>query len=380
MTKKTKITIFVCVPLAILFIVGISLFILPPMNVAQINCPTELPQTGVYPANNRQEESTVWLGCYNGKIYYYGKNKSGADYTKYDHVLCVFQEGTLVEIASLSHGVNVTTSIVGIVDEYLYYLVYTSGNYQEKELYCFNLERNKATLLYTGDVFLTNAKYFADDKSVYVPLNEKYGKETEFVHILGEKVLGVEPLTEGYPVGERIYYVEYVKALERVVETDLQGNILCEEISFGPAYDRLVIPYADGILVHNMDLQSLLYRIDKNGNVTELFNIPCLSSRSTVNIHGTDAYISVLRYEKNGELGQIRYENDTAEGTYRISLIDGTVEKINDICFDGIYKFDDAGFYCCTREGEIYRMAFDGTTQPVLQLEENPLNLLNLFG
>jgi hypothetical protein len=216
--------------------------------------------------------------------------------------------------------------------------------------------------------------YFADDGSVYVPLFPEAGEAVQYVHVLGEDMLGIEHLTEGYLLGDSIYFVTQDFSdvqVERIIQTDLDGSIIQEKLPLASAHNRCIIPYDDGLLIHNGQLNSLLYRIDKGGVVTELFSIPCLSSRSAVNIHGTDAYISVLRYEKYGEMGMQRYENDSLEGTYRISLMDGSVEKINNLCFDGIYNFDDTCFYCCDKDGNIYRMKFNGTATPVLLVSDN---------
>jgi hypothetical protein len=205
-------------------------------------------------------------------------------------------------------------------------------------------------------------------------LRPGFGETTQYVHVEGDKVLGVGPLTEGYSLGNSVYYVlsDYSDVqVERIVKTTADSNAEVAELSLGQAYRRSIIPYEGGLLVHNEGLNSLLYRIESDGSVTELFNVSCLDSNSAVNIHGTDAYISVLRYEKYGEKGMLRYENDSLEGTYRINLIDGSVEKINDMCFDAIYNFDDTCFYCCDSSGNIYKMEFDGTTSPIMLLSSD---------
>lgn len=351
----------------------VKLFFIHPKSVTLLNCPTEISCIGSHPGNYRQREANVWLGCYDGKLYYYGGNKGDSDETKYDDSLCVFEEGTLVELVHLpSRGKN-TVKIIGIIDHYLYYRECTNSDYDNQKLYYFDLETNKESLIFCGHLFINTSMYFADDGSVYVPLFPNSGEPVQYLHVLGGDVLGIESLTEGYPLGDSIYFVtkEYSGVqVERIMQTDLEGNIILEEVPLGQAYNRSVIPYDDGLLIHNEQLGSLLYQINGDGAVTELFSIPCLSSQSAVNIHGTDAYISVLRYEKYGEKGMLRYENDSLEGTYRISLLDGSVEKINDLCFDGIYNFDDTCFYCCDKDGNIYRMEFDGTTSPVLLVSE----------
>ena len=344
-----------------------------PKSVCLVNTPTEIACTGFLPGNYRQGAASVWLGSYDGKLYYYGGGKDGIDKTKYDDSLCIFEEGTLTELIPLSSRGNKTVTVIGIINHYFYYLISTNSNYKEQNLYCLDLETNTASLLYSGYLFINNSMYFADDGSVYIPIAPESNKTSQYVHIFSGEVLGIEELTEGYPLGESIYFLvqEFSDAqVERLIQTDSNGHIISEEIPFGQAYRRAVIPYDDGLLVHNERLESLLYRIAEDGAISELFSVPCLGSQSAVNIHGTDAFISVLRYEKYGEKGMLRYENDSLEGTYRISLIDGSAVKINDLCFSGIYNFDDTCFYCCDNVGNIYRMEFDGHTSPVLLISK----------
>ncbi len=343
-----------------------------PKSVIFLQGPAEITGIVSCPGNNRQREASVWLGCYDKQIYYYGGRKNGADRTKYDNSLYVFQEDGLAEVFPLSCG-RQDILILGIMDCFLYYRDYSSRDYKNLQLYCYNLESNKESLLYSGPLCSLSSLYFANDGSVYFPLFPKSGEAAQFVHVSGESVLGVKPLTDGYPLGENTYYVvsEYQDIpVGRILKTDHDGNDL-DEIPFETADRRWIIPYDDGLLVHNEGRNSLLYRINEDGSVTTLFTVPCLASTSAVNIHGTDAYISILRYEEYGEKGKLRYENDLLSGTYRISLIDGSTEKISDMYFNGLYNFDDTCFYCCDELGNIYKMEFDGTTVPILLLSED---------
>ena len=372
--KIILLTTLYALGLAVIAALMVASLLVSPKSVSLINCPTEISCTGLYPGNYRQRTANIWLGCYGGKLYYYGGNKDDRNKTKYDDSLCVFEEGALVELAHIpSRGKN-TVTIIGVVDHHLYYRECTNSDYSDQKLYCFDLETNALSLLFCGDLSVNASMYFADDGSVYIPLSPEVGKPSQYVHVSGTDVLGIEELTKGYPLGDSIYFVvkEFsdVQA-ERIIQTDLGGNTIQEEISLEQSYNRSVIPYEDGLLIHNEQLNTLLYRIDREGGITELFRIPCLASESAVNIHGTDAYISILRYEKYGEKGMLRYKNDSLEGTYRISLRDGSVEKINDMCLDGIYNFDDTCFYCCDKDGNIYRMEFDGYMSPILLVLDN---------
>lgn len=357
--KLWLIIIVIILMLSILFALSRQLLFRSPESVALVNCPTNVSCTGFHPGNNRQNASTVWLGCYDGKLYYFNKNISNSLYA--------LRRDAFAKVSNLSHGTGDIT-ILGIVNNFIYYRERDNNDYMNQKLYCYDLDSNQEVLLYSGHLLPCGANYFCDEGAVYFPLLSTQEGATQFVHALGQNMLGIKPLTEGYTIGTSVYIVEPDVQVERISETDLFGNILCEEVPFEQAYKRSIIPYESGLLVHNEGLNSLLYQIGEEGNVTELFNVPCLSSVSSVNIHNTDAYISVLRYEKYGEKGMLRYENDQLEGIYRISLIDGSVEKINDMCFAGIYNFDDTCFYCCDNEGNVYVMGFDGTVCPILKI------------
>ena len=368
---KSKKAHFWCIPFLLVLILGAGMVykvFFARVKPVLIQAPAEITYTMNHPGNNRQSNATVWLGCYNNQLYCCSFGKNGGHKMNYYGSLCVFQGSNLVEVFPLSHGKGNIT-VLGFVDSYLYYRENTGGDYKRQKLYCYDLKSNEEALLYTGNLTLSSSLYFDNDGSVYFPLMPAYGEAAQFIHVSGQTVLGVEPLTNGYTLCENTYYVvqEYSDAqVERVLKSNSNDPPKLDEIPFEQAYRRWILPYEGGLLVHNERLSSLLYRIDKEGSVTNLFSIPCLGSESAVNIHGTDAYLSVLRYEKYGEYGMLRYENDTLEGTYRISLTDGSVEKINDMCFDGIYNFDDTCFYCSDQQGNVYKMEFDGTTNPVL--------------
>ena len=374
--SKQKFYLFIV--LCIIILIAISALVInasfpktKPVTIA--NCPERIMLTGPHLGNNRQHNSSVWLGCYNGQLYYFGGEKNDFSKTKYDDALYVFQDGDMREVTNLlCKKENIT--ILAIVDNLIYYLETRNNNYAQKTLYSFNLKTNQESLLYSGAIYPVSSLFFAHDGTVYFPLKPVSGEAPQFVHVAGEDVLGVVPLNEGYPLGDHVYYVvsEYSDAqVERILKATPDSNAELEEISLGQAYNRSVIPYKDGLLVHNEGLNSLLYRIDNDGCVTELFSVSCLASKSAVNIHETDAYISVLRYEKYGEKGMLRFNNDSVEGTYRISLLDGSIEKINDMCFDGMYNFDDTCFYCCDSMGNVYKMEFDGTIDPIMLISED---------
>lgn len=333
-------------------------------SVSVVNDPGMVRFDGEHPANNKQHEASVWLGCYEGSLYFLTHSiTSSSNKTDYHLQLGVLENGSARKILSLNKDGNI--HVLGFEDGCLYYWEnHTRGT---DVLYCYSMEDQTETVLYKGEREGLKTEFFSEDGSAYFPLYVDYEETPQFVHVAKDKVIAVEPLTEGYCLGDKTYSViaEYGDAVERILRTDTYGN--AAEIPLGLAYRRSIIPYENGLLIHNESHSELLYKIDEEGMVTKLFEIPCLTSKSAVNIHGTDVYLSLLRYEKYGEFGKLRYENDSVEGTYRISLIDNSVVKISDNIFNGLYNFDDTCFYCCDEKGNIYKMDFDGTVTPILQ-------------
>jgi hypothetical protein len=103
-----------------------------------------------------------------------------------------------------------------------------------------------------------------------------------------------------------------------------------------------------------------LYLIQPTGEAVELLSFPCLYSVSAINIFEDKLYYSIQRYEKYGEIGMTRYEDDEVEGTYIINLTDLSAEKISDMIFDGLYIFDNSGIYACDEHCSVYKLDFDG--------------------
>ena len=104
----------------------------------------------------------------------------------------------------------------------------------------------------------------------------------------------------------------------------------------------------------------MLYNVNDNQSISLLFELPCLSSSSAVAVVNEDIYLSVKRYEKFGSLGMLRFENDTAEGTYKISQADFLPVKISDSIYNGLYFFGGESLYACDEFCNIYRLDLQG--------------------
>lgn len=253
---------------------------------------------------------------------------------------------------------------IGSSNEYLYYIDQAdraSGNYP---LRCCNIISKEEYFIYSGKLdYQRENTYFSSDGSLYVPLSGN--TPAKYIHVSGAELLSDNAPGETFVLGGKEYSAvpgNYLK----LGCTDQNGKTSLLSFPKGEALQS-IIPCQNGILVHVKSINKFiaLYWIEDSGLVSELFSIPCLDSVCALNLAGTDAYLSFKRFEKWGNLGMLRYENDDLEGTWKISLTDFTYQKINDLIFDGLYNFDDTGFYCTDENHNIYKMDFEGNVTPI---------------
>ena len=118
-----------------------------------------------------------------------------------------------------------------------------------------------------------------------------------------------------------------------------------------------------GLLVYAQGWSHLLYFINENGEVSELFDADCFRSGSAITVYRDTVYLSVKRYQNGGNFGAGGSESipdDTASGTYRIRLSDKSVEKLSGENYSGLFIFDNAGIFACDENGSVYLLDFDG--------------------
>ena len=325
--------------------------------------PVRIEGAGAYPSNRFQYEASVWLGTADGRLFFYPHCGYTLHKSAYDDCLCVFQEGTARKIEALRQKDSLV--IVGCSGQYLYYWDCGSAD-AEDELYCYDCLSERKTLLYTGNVELSASIWYEEDGSVWLPLWPENGKPEPFLHVSGAELLGVGQPEAGYELGDSRYRVAcaYGDDVERIVRTDAAGAE--ESLELARAKHRSMVQTDYGLLIHCDRSPEMLYLLTPDGSTRLLFSLPCLSSNSCFAVMGDTVYLSVLRYEQYGEIGMKRFENDTKEGTYRISLRDGSVEKLSDQIYDGLYVFDGNGLYACDSDCSLYQLALDGTVRRTL--------------
>lgn len=320
----------------------------------------EIRENGDHPANNRQYQASVWLGAFEGKLYFYPHCGYASRRTMYDGFMCVFENGGVTILKDLEAG---KTSVImqGFLSPFLYYWDNNASLSKQSDfLYCYDLQSGEDRQLCSGEAMLMHNSHESDKGLFYFPLWVENGETPKFVCVKDGAFSKVAPLTKGYHLNGRTYYAvaEYGDTAERILCQDENGFV--NEIPMGYAHHRSVIPCENGLIIHNESGSDILYWINEAGDVQKLFSVECLDSRSAVNVHGTDVYLSLKRYKEYGEIGMKRYENDTLEGTYRISLTDYSVQRLSDQIYDGLYNFDDTCLYACDENCNIFQIDFNG--------------------
>ncbi len=313
----------------------------------------------ISPANNCQFNASVWLGVFDGQLLYLPNSRTNV----------LRSMGDAGEEILLSDKKAV--SVLGYDGRTLYYRLdeYEPGQALITTLYCCDLSTREITEL---------KKYSGADEGLIPAMCVFQGDGiAHFKHLCHEGYLTVEDhevvnennTSKEYQIqlGDWLYFLDEQSAVEHVYRQGKSGEV--EEVVLAGALRRSLIPIDNGILVHNERTHDLLYLIDEGGHVTELFQIECEMSISSLTVNACDVFLSVRRLKMGGPFGAgstIRYSDDTLSGTYRISLADYAAQKISDKVYDGMYIFDDTGIYACDSSGNIYKLDFDGNVIDIL--------------
>lgn len=276
---------------------------------------------------------------------------------------------------------------IGVSGQYFYYYDSVVAEGQDR-LYCFDSESCTEKELYQGNIGTIATTFFAEDGSIYLPLERRIKPNLEhitmlpaqkldeakppqeYLHISGDVVLEVTQEAPVYRLGAYTYfYREYDSPDEEIFSRNLYGDV--SDLLTLSGARRTMLPYPGGILVHNGRMRNILCNITPYGTVEDVFDVPGMYSESAVCIVGNKVYLSFKRYEKYGDIGMRQFENDTYQGTYEIDLSDFSYKKISDRVFISLYQFDDQGMYGVGYDEKllkadcIYHIDWNGVVTPI---------------
>ena len=259
---------------------------------------------------------------------------------------------------------SVFTGSVQISDGSLYF---SSGQNPDK-IFSFSLETEDLKELFSlsclSDVdsrqFSSNT-FSSEDGALFFPVISLANEEQVVVCVKGNEASGYKPTAETYRLGDREYYLKREDVYDTVYCKGTDGQEY--KLPLEHALERSIIRTDHGILIHNMRSFGrgvMLYYVTEEGALIELFMAPQLSSVSAVTVYHDIVYLSFIRSEKYGKIGELGFDNDNLSGTWRINLTDYSAIKLSDKIYNGLYIFDDTGIYACDNSCSIYKLDYDG--------------------
>lgn len=359
--KRSVMCIIVALVLGIAFVSGMLCFVRGSLKKSIVITAAELPLAANAPAytNNVQYQANVWMGVDGQTLYFYPRADTATGRTACDGWLCALRNHQLVRLHKIGKK---NVRILGCAGGCVYYVQYRKDLDVDDRLYCYDVDQGRETLLYAGRISPLHLASFTSDGRLAVPTFAGDADEAPTYLLLDRgRIIGTADCAEEHRLGQQTYSLVGNRGdlRERILTSDGQGGSV--ELPLNPARSRALIP-ADGcLLIHNEGYNSLLYRIDGDGRVAELFGLPGLCSYSAVAVVGDEVYLSVRRYEKFGDLGLLPYEDDALEGTYRIGLTDASAVKISDAVYSGLYSFDGEHLYACDGSCNVYLLDLTGT-------------------
>lgn len=304
---------------------------------------TDLPVTieeNVYnPANYYQYGTTVGMFSWNNKLYAHCKTSFNEQLKR---KFFVFQDNDITILLE-------DCSIYGFENGYVYYSKSKSVSLIDKVM-CMDIRSEGHTELMTTEGILSDT--VVDEKGIcYIPTDIRL---SEYYAVKDGEIIECKNMTWAHSAGTNTYAVEDKDLI--CYRPSGFREVILDSIGIGKI---CIIPHELGLLIYNDDATDLLYFIpNETGEIEELFRVEGLSTDSAANVYGEFVYVSFVRYAGFDDIGLTKYENDTMEGTYRISLVDYSVEKLTERTYDGFYIFDDTGIFAC-KDGCIYKLDFD---------------------
>ena len=355
--RKQLLVIIISLALCIGVLLALWMFNIISFGGNQVELRFESSELVNHPGNYKQMDAYYAMGVSEGKLYICADNQ-----------LFVFEDGSMKELRNaieqtVAGTFNGRRTRQVIANDCLYFAAVSDiSENQPKGLYAYDLRSGSLTLLAEETSRMNEGDFFIDEnKTLYIAADEA---KTHYYPIRGCDVGDRIEIAEQYAYSDQLYIFRNTPNDISLIHVDEEGNEinLIGENKIPPDVRSYVIPCDNGILLHNAAHNLPLYYIEgETGKIVELFpEIEAMEMQTAVNIHNNYVYFSLLRYEKWADLGMARFENDTLEGTYRISLTDYSVEKISDHIYNGLFIFDDSGIYACNQAGDIYKLDFDG--------------------
>ena len=346
--------------IALLVLSALIIFLLFGTRITVTKKPVIVNDADFCPANCQQNFSKVWLGVFDQQLYFVS-SASALDGTKYYEKLCVFENGSIERLIKMQKPIAFVAGDV-------YYVEHNNNNKIDWLCY-YNVVTGDTGRLYSAYSICEVPVIPDTEGSFYVQAFEEpedyYAENYKLIWINNRRVLDtVTPVSTQQ--GSPFYYLlntpfKYFYTLW-VVKDNNAPTLLDDSLNG-------CIPISSGVILHEAGGSGVdgdlfqVRMIDEDGQLLDLIQIDAQNTKASITIYGSKLYYSVRRCKPFGSFGDGKPDypkDDELSGTYLYSLTDGSMKKINDHSYLGMYVFDDSGIYVTDEHGSIYLMDFDG--------------------
>ncbi len=323
-----------------------------------------------------QDQANLWLGCWEGALYVYPVFHPHSFGTAAQY-LSRLEPGKLRKISKLTVAgetfLDVTT-IAGQIGSDLYYFSTTDDM---QSLHVVDMDTGKTEIVWISqqDQFISRDDIRSEDGMLWLRLlengmgNDSYGIQGDYLCVQNRKAQVFNDRIMPYHIGTKEYALEFELGEDPKLFFR-EKNRKWQDTGLRCGENCSLFQTQYGLIVYNRGYanggKQSLYLIQPSGETVELLTFRCLYSDSAINLYHDKLYYSVKRYERYGELGMTRFENDEIEGSYIINLTDLSAEKVSNMIFDGLYIFDDSGIIACDENCNIYKLDYKGNVIDVL--------------
>lgn len=317
----------------------------------------EIERYETHMSNYHQYSSPVWIGVIDDELFFYFDNTN----TDVDGWLCKLSNGSISKITQLERA-----SILGISGQCVVYQRYKESEFSKENpgLYCVDTQNGNIDFLldgvYTNPGFYTEngmLQFMSIDGDTDIPSRAAtidHGRILDAngsapCYCLNHTEYCLIKTTTGYNSAGGPHSIYY-----RTEGADAWRLL---DLSYA---DRLtILPVQEGLLIHAYGGSKILYYIQNDGTIIDLFDTDYPYTQSAVAIHDSDVYISFQHVARSGkwEIQQTHYDD---EGTYRIHLTDFKTEHLCHTFYPGLYIFNDQYFVTCDEAGNLRKMDLEG--------------------
>ena len=317
----------------------------------------EIERYEAHMSNYHQYNSPAWLGTVDGEIYFFSNDTN----TEYDGWLCNLSDGNVRKTAQLKQA-----SILGISGNSIVFQRYKDSSYAKKEPGLYSIDTKSGELTLLADGVYTNPGFYTENGVLQLmSMNGDATIPSSVISIENGRLLDANTNMPCYYLNNTKYCIAKTSSGynyaggPHTIYWQQDGSDAWQPLDLSYA-DRLsIMPVNEGLLIHSYGGPTILYFIQNDGTVVDLFNTKYSYTNSTIAVHGSDVFLSYKHVNRSGkwELSEKHYDD---EGTYRIHLPDFKAEQLNNSFYPGLFILNDTYIAACDEACNLIKMDFDG--------------------